>query len=129
MLGLGDVDGLTAADIVHGRLSTLPAASTVAELREYFAASGSRQLALLVDGDRYVGEVALADLPPEGDASAPAADLARRGPTIAPGAPAREARDAALASPSARLPVVADDGVLVGVVAINHARDGFCGTG
>lgn len=43
-------------------------------------------------------------------------------------ASAAAARDAALAEPSARMPVIDVDGTLVGIVAINYARDGFCGT-
>ncbi|HEY7077060.1 MAG TPA: CBS domain-containing protein [Solirubrobacteraceae bacterium] len=121
------LEGRTAADVVHTRVSTVPATATVGELRAYFAESDSRQLALLVDGDRYAGSLSRADLPADADASAPAARLARQGPVIAPAAPAREAWEGALAQPSARLPVVDGDGALVGVVAINHARDGFCG--
>jgi CBS domain-containing protein len=121
------LEGRTAADVVHSRFSSTPAAATVGELRAYFAASASRQLALLVDGDRYVGSVGRADLPADAEESAPAAGFAQAGPVIAPDAPAREAWEGALAQPSARLPVVDGDGALVGVVAINHTRDGFCG--
>ena len=121
------LEGRTAADVVHGRFSATPAAATVGELRAYFAASASRQLALLVDGDRYVGSVGRTDLPAEAEESARAADFAQAGPVIAPDAPAREAWEGALAQPSARLPVVDAGGALLGVVAINHARDGFCG--
>jgi CBS domain-containing protein len=122
-----ELEGRTAADVVHRRISTTPAAATVGELRAYFEASSSRELAVLVDGERYVGSVGRADLPADATASAPAADFARPGPVIAPDAPARDAWDGALAQPSARLPVVDGDGALVGVVAINRARDGFCG--
>jgi CBS-domain-containing membrane protein len=126
MIGLGDIEDLTAADIVHRRVTTVPARATVGDLRAYFAESDSHHLALLVDGERYVGSLTPADLPD--DDSATAADFARPGPTVSAAAPAGEARDAALADPSARLPVVDAAGALVGVVAINHARDGFCGT-
>src|SRR3954470_5509421 len=114
------LEGRTAADVIHRRISTMPAATTVGELRAYFAESDSRQLALLVDGDRYVGSVSRADLPADAEASAPAAGFVQAGPVIAPTAPAREAWEGALAQPSARLPVVDDDGALVGVVAINR---------
>lgn len=103
MRELSDVEGLTAADVMHRRLTSLPASTTVRELREYFAASGSRRLALV-------------------------ADHARPEPVIGATAPAREARDLALADPSQRLPVVDAAGALVGVVAINRLRTGFCGT-
>jgi CBS domain-containing protein len=120
------LEGRTAADVVHSRFSTTPAAATVGDLRDYFAASASRQLALLVDGDRYVGAISRADLPADAEASAPAAGFAQAGPVIAPDAPARDAWEGALAEPSQRLPVVDDGGALVGVIAINHTRDGFC---
>jgi CBS-domain-containing membrane protein len=126
VIGLAEVDGRTAADVVHRRMTTLPASATVGDLRAYFAESESHHLAVLVDGARYVGSLTPADLP--ADDAAAAADFARPGPTIAASTPAGAARDAALADPSARLPVVDADGALVGVVAINDARDGFCGT-
>jgi CBS domain-containing protein len=122
-----ELEGRTAADVIHRRFSTVPAASTVGELRAYFAESSSHQLALLADGDRYAGSISRADLPADADASAAGTDFAQQGPTIGPTASAREAWEAALADPSQRMPVVDDDGTLIGVVAINHARDGFCG--
>jgi CBS-domain-containing membrane protein len=128
VIRLGDVDGLTAADLVHGRSSTLPGTSTVGELRAYFAESSSRQLAVLVDRDRFVGSVGRGELPDDVEASAAGADFADRGPVIEASRAAREARDAALATPSARVAVVDTGGALVGVVALNHRRDGFCGT-
>jgi CBS-domain-containing membrane protein len=128
VIELAAVEGLSAADIVHRRMSTLPATCTVDDLRAYFAESSSRQLALLVDGDRYIGCVEAANLPAQADGSAPAADFAASGPVIPASRSAREARDAALAAPSARLPVVDEGGALVGVVAINDRHDGFCGT-
>jgi CBS domain-containing protein len=127
MRQIADTDGLTAADLMHSRLTTLPAAATVAELRVYFAESTSHKLALIVDGERYVGSVA-ADAVGAAADDARAADLARPEPVVHADAPAELARDAALADPSARLPVVDAGGRLVGIVAINHARDGFCGT-
>jgi predicted transcriptional regulator len=127
MIGLLDVDGLTAGDLAT-RASTLPVASTVGVLRDYFAASSSRRLAVIVDGDRYVGAIAREDIADGVDAGTRAADFARREPVIDASRSGREARDAALESPTARLPVVDRHGVLVGVVALNHDRDGFCGT-
>jgi Mg/Co/Ni transporter MgtE len=128
VIGLASIDGLTAADIVHRKVSTLPASATVADVRAYFAESESRNLALLIDGDRYAGSLVPADMPDDADPTAPATSLARTEPTISAIAPAQEARDAALAEPSSRMPVVDENGTLIGIVAINHARDGFCGT-
>lgn len=127
MRRIAEVDGLTAADLMHRRLTTLPATTTVGELRAYFAESTSHKLALIVDGERYVGAVsadALGDTPD----GLLAAQLAQPEPAVRPDAPAADAEAAALADPSDRLPVVDAEGQLVGIVAINHARDGFCGT-
>ena len=127
MKRIAEVDGLTAADLMHRRLTTLPAGTTVGELRRYFAESTSHKLALIVDGERYVGSVA-ADAVGDAALDVAAADIARREPVVREDSPAVDAEAAALADPSDRLPVVDADGRLVGIVAINHARDGFCGT-
>ena len=128
MRQLSDVDGLTASDVMHGQLSTLPATTTVRELRAYFAASTSHRLALIVDGPRYVGSIGAGELPADAEAGLAVAGLARRGDTIAPDAPAARARDAALADSSRRVPVVDERDTLLGIVAINRDRTGFCGT-
>ena len=127
MRTLEDIDGLTAGDLMHRRITTLPASSTVGELRAYFAESSSHKLALLVDGDRYAGSIEPPALDGAPD-SAPAAALAARGDTVQPDVPAGIARERALAMPSSRLPVVDATGRLVGIIAVNHRRDGFCGT-
>jgi hypothetical protein len=128
VIGLADVDGLSAADLIHNRTSTLPGAATVGDLRAYFAESDSRQLALLVDGDRYVGSVGRDELPADAQASASAAGFAQRGPVIEASRSARDAKEVALAAPSGRVAVLDAGGALVGIVALNHRRDGFCGT-
>jgi CBS domain-containing protein len=127
MRALEDVAGLTAADLMHRRITTLPASATVVELRAYFAESTSHKLALLVDGERYAGSLEASALEgaPE---SAPASEFTSLGDTVAPDVPADVARERALAMASSRLPVVDGAGVLVGIIAINHRRDGFCGT-
>jgi CBS domain-containing protein len=127
MRTLEDVAGLAAADLMHRRITTLPASATVGELRAYFGESTSHKLALLVDGERYVGSLQPSALDGADDA-APAGDFASRGDSVAPDAPADVARERALAMASSRLPVVDAGGRLVGIIAINHRRDGFCGT-
>jgi CBS domain-containing protein len=128
MIGVGDVDGLTAADLVHRRLSTMPATTTVADVRAFFASSTSHHVALLTDGERYVGSIDAGTIPDEVDDSAPASDFAQPGPRVDPGAPAASARDAALAEATLRVAVVDGGGALVGIVAVTSGRDGFCGT-
>ena len=124
-----EADGLLVRDVVHRRLSTLDATATVADVRAYFAASTSRRQAFVVDDGRYVGALTPADL--EGvDADSLAADAADRdGPTIGLEAPASTGRDLALLTDARRVPVVDDDGKLVGVVAVTGDLESFCGTG
>jgi CBS domain-containing protein len=128
MKQLSDADGLKAIDLVHRRLSTVGADVTIGQLREYFAASDSRRLAVLVDGERYVGMVDIAAIPNDVQGSVGAADYAVPEPTIEPDAPAEQARDMALAQSSQRLPVVDANEALVGIIAIDRNRTGFCGT-
>jgi CBS domain-containing protein len=128
MRQLSDVDGLTAADVMHRQLTSLPASTTVGELREYFAASASRRLAVMVDGERFVGAIVPSAIPDGVEGHATAADFAARDPTVAPQTPAQTARDLAIEQASLRLPVVDDAGTLVGIVAITKDRKGFCGT-
>ena len=127
MTQLAAVDGLSAADVMHEHVTTVPSSSTVGDLRAYFAVSASRHLAVLVDGERYVGAVAASTIPATAEAACAAVDFAYVDPTIDPSAPAAAARDLALLQPTLRLPVV-DEGRLVGIVAINARRDAFCGT-
>lgn len=127
MRKLDDVENLTAADVMHPRLSTLPASATVADLQEYFARSKERLLALLVDDGRLVGTIAREAVGETQDPDALASALAdSRSPTIEASAPASVARDIASAQPSLRLPVLDDAGKLVGIVAINPERGDFC---
>jgi CBS-domain-containing membrane protein len=128
MTKLDELDGLTAADIMHRHVSSLPPSTTVGELRDYFAGSASRRLALLADGARYVGSVAATAITDDLDAAAAATDYAAREPTVDPQAAATHARDVALDDPTRRLPVVDDTGTLVGIVAIDKRLEGFCGT-
>jgi CBS domain-containing protein len=55
-------------------------------------------------------------------------DLASDGPTVGPEASARAAHELAIATPALRIPVVDDNGILVGVVGITDDLAGFCGT-
>jgi CBS domain-containing protein len=125
---LSELEGLTAADVVHRRLTAMPASATVAQLREYFGSSTSHRLAVLVDGDRYAGSLTATSIAGDAPRDALAAGFAEHEPTVRPDAPADDARDAALRQESHRIPVVDADGTLVGVVAITRDLSGFCGT-
>jgi CBS domain-containing protein len=124
---LDEAAGLTVADVTHSRFSPLPASVTVADVRDWFAASDSHRLALLADDGRYVASLVPEDL--EGaDSAARAADLARTWPTVAPDEPATRGEELALAGGTRRVPVVDRDGRLLGIVAITTDLQGFCGT-
>jgi CBS domain-containing protein len=128
MTELREAEGFTAADVMHRHISTLPASVTVGEVREYFAASASRRVALLAEGERYIGSIPATGLPNDIDPTAPAAVHAVPEPTVPPPAPAVHARELALEHPTRRLPVVDDSGALVGIIAISKDRSRFCGT-
>jgi CBS domain-containing protein len=124
---LDEAADLTVADVTHSRFSTLPASATVAEVRDWLESSGSHQMALIADGDRYVASVVADDL--EGaDPAARAADLAREWPTVAPDDPAKRGEELALGGGHRRVPVVDRDGRLLGIVAITTDLQRFCGT-
>jgi CBS-domain-containing membrane protein len=120
--------GLTAADVIHKRFSALPADATIAEIREWFAASSHRKIAVLADDRRYAGSLTRDDVTGDLDPHRRAAELASPGPTVSPRAPAAMAHDLAIATPALRVPVVDENGTLLGVVGITEDLAGFCGT-
>jgi CBS domain-containing protein len=124
---LSEAGGLVVADVIHKRASALPGGVTVGEVRAWFAASEHRRLAVLADGDRYVGSLAREDVS-VGDIARPAREIAHDGPTVAPDAPASDGHEAALASEARRVAVVDGDGRLVGVVGVTDDLAAFCGT-
>ncbi|HTX30725.1 MAG TPA: CBS domain-containing protein [Solirubrobacteraceae bacterium] len=119
---------LTVAEVIHKRFSALPADATVGQVRDWFAESSHRKLAVLADDERFVGSLTRDDLTGDVDPLRPAADLASDGPAVAPDAPAQTAHQLAIASPALRVPVVDRDGTLIGVVGITDDLAGFCGT-
>jgi CBS domain-containing protein len=125
---LEDAAGLHVADVIHQRFSATPASATVGEVHAWFEESTHRRIAVLVDEHgRYAGSVTAADLA-GADASRPASEVARRGETIGPDAPAAEGFELASATDTLRLPVVDADGRLLGVVGVTDDRAAFCGT-
>lgn len=115
------------ADVTHSDFKALPASATVGEVQEWFAASDSRNMALFEDEGRYEGRVLRGDL----DAADPeeaAVEYAQRGATVAPHEPASRGEELALATPARRVPVVDGEGRLVGIVAVTHDLQAFCGT-
>lgn len=126
---IDDAQGLSVQAVMHERLSALPASATIADVREYFAASTSRRLAFLVGEDgRYAGSLTPGHVE-DADPRRPAAEVADLEPTVSPAAPATTGRDLALLTDARRVPVVDGDGRLVGVVAVTGDLQSFCGTG
>src|SRR6516162_1961335 len=99
---LDEAGNLTAADVVHKRFSALPVDATVAQVRDWFAASSHRKVAFLADSGRYAGTLTREQLDADVEATESAAHIARAGPTIAPGAPAQAGYDLAVATPGLR---------------------------
>jgi CBS domain-containing protein len=126
---LEQATGLTVADVVHERFSALPVDATIAQVRDWFAASAHRRLAVLADHGRYAGSLTRGDLGEDLDPLRPAADVARPGPTVTPEASADTAHRLAVGTPVLRVPVVDHDGTLVGVVGITDDLAAFCGAG
>jgi CBS-domain-containing membrane protein len=113
-----ETEGLVVADVMHDEVGALPADATVAHAREWFAPSVSRHLAIVADGDRYVGVLTPADITTEVSADRPLGAVARAGESVAPDAPAAAGLEVVLASATRRVPVVDAHGRLHGVLAI-----------
>lgn len=125
---IADATDLTIADVLHKRFDALPAESTVAEVREWFAASSHRRMAFLADEGRYAGSLTREDLEGDLDSDAPAAGVAHDGPTVVPNASAHVGYELATRTDALRVPAVDAAGNLLGVVAVTEDRAGFCGT-
>ena len=105
----------------------LPADATVAQVREWFAASPHRRMAFLADNGRYAGSLTRADLEGVPDEQAPAAEFAHDGPTVAPDAAAHVGYELAARTDARRVPAVDAAGNLLGVLAVTDDLAGFCG--
>jgi CBS domain-containing protein len=125
---IDEADALAVRDVLHAQLTALDASATVADARDYFAASGSRRMALVCDDGRYVGSLTPAKLEGDLDPELPLTQIAERGVTVSPDDPATTGRDLALQTDARRVPVIDDDGRLVGVVAVTGDLTSFCGT-
>jgi CBS-domain-containing membrane protein len=125
---LDEAADLTAADVIHKRFSTLPADATVAQVRDWFAASSHRKMAFLAENGRYAGSLTRDDLGGDLDPTDSAVHLARTGPTIAPDAAARLGYELAVATPALRVPVVDPRGTLIGVIGVTDDLAAFCGS-
>jgi CBS-domain-containing membrane protein len=124
---LEEAVGLTVADVMHSRFSVLPGDASVADVREWFDGSTSHRMALLADDGRYVACLVPGDLD-GADPGQRAAGFAREWPTVTPDQPAKRGEELGLSTDARRVPVVDDEGRLLGIVAITTDLQGFCGT-
>ena len=118
---------MTCGDVLHSRFSALPGSATVDDVRRWFDESSHRKMAFLADEDRFLGSLTRDDVADQADFARPAVEVARRGPTVAPEAPARRGHEVAIATGALRVPVVDAGGRLLGVVAVTDDRAAFCG--
>ncbi len=112
------VVGLTTADVMHADTESLPPDVTVGELREWFAHSVSRRLAVIAGDGRYGASLTPADITVDLADDRPAMEIAHDRPTVSPDMPALTARDVVFASDARRVPVVDGEGRLHGVLAV-----------
>lgn len=124
-ISLADAAVRTVGEVMIRRPKTLPATATVADARRLFENHGVRT-ALLVDGDRYAGELTRDHLTGAADDEPVAARADADATTVA----ASEAVAAALARMDAagtdRLAVVDADGTLRGLVCLSRSAGELC---
>jgi len=118
--------GPQAADVMLRAPRTVAPETTVAEALETFENPRVRLL-LVARGDTYLGVVTRDSLPADADpgatlAAVTAADAAR----VAPADPVARVVELLEAEGTDRLPVVADDGAIVGLVCFNRRHGHFC---
>ena len=113
-----DPGDLTVADVMHADVTAMPPTVTVGELRQWFAVSASRRLAVIADDARYAAALTPRDLDERMPAQQPALEVARDLATITPDAPAATGRDLVFAADARRVPVVDRDGRFHGVLAV-----------
>jgi CBS domain-containing protein len=115
------------SDVMLRHPKTLPGDATVEDVRAVFAEHPSVQLVLLADGETFHG--AIASLPDEAPASAPALGFADRQPeSISASETAAAAFERSARNPHRRLVVLDGDNTLVGLVCLDKTRTRFCGT-
>jgi predicted transcriptional regulator len=125
-----DAATLLVRDVMVSRPKTLPAASTVAELRAHFRNPRVRT-ALLADGGRFAGAIAPEELPAGADDAEPARAHARTDlPTVAPDATMADAMALMDSRGDQRLIVLGSDGeTIAGLLCLDKPGTGFCTDG
>ena len=118
--------GPLVADLMLRDPRTVPSTTTVAEARAAFANPRERMLLVTVDG-RFAGAVPRERVSDDLDADLTLAALLDAAvPRVSPADAAARALELLDAGESERLPVVEEDGSLVGLVCFNRRRNVFC---
>ncbi len=122
----GDRVDVRVEDVMLRGPRTVAPETTVAEAREAFENPRVRLL-LVARGDAFLGAVTRDLVGPEVDGGVTLGQIAGRdGALVRPEDPVGRAVELLDAEQSERLPVVAADGTLVGLVCFNRTRGHFC---
>lgn len=120
-----DEAGPAVADVMLREPRTVTPETTVAAARTEFENPRVRLL-LVAEGDAFVGVVTRDDLPEDAAPGATLGALAGAGTRVAPGDPVARAVELLDAHDTDRLPVVGDDGAVVGLICFNRRHGHFC---
>jgi len=117
--------GPSAADVMLRGPRAVPPETTVAEARETFENPRVRLL-LVADGERFLGAVTREHVGDGVAGDTTLAGLAAESALVRPDEPVDRVVAMLEADGSDRLPVVDDDGTLVGLVCFNRRHGHFC---
>jgi predicted transcriptional regulator len=122
-----EAQGLLVRDVMVRRPKTMPASSSVADVRAHFENPRVRT-ALLADDGRFRGAIAPEELPTSAGGSEPAGSYARADvPTVGPDAHMADALALMERRGDYRLVVLDSDGqTLVGLLCLDSTGTGFC---
>ncbi|HUK95566.1 MAG TPA: CBS domain-containing protein [Gaiellaceae bacterium] len=122
-----DVIDLTVGDVMIPRPKTLPADSSVADVRELLEHRGVRTILLAEDGD-FRGAIERGGLPANADDDEPAAGYADLDPpSVTPETPMTDAIELLERAREPRLIVLDEEGVaLLGLVCAKPGAKTFC---
>jgi CBS domain-containing protein len=117
--------GPTVGDVMLPDPDVHPSTATVADARRAFE-SPRQKLLVIADGSTYVGAVRREST--EGDAAddAPITSLETAVPVLGPDDPTERIFEIVDEHGLTRIPVVGEDGTLLGLVCFNRGRDSFC---
>jgi CBS domain-containing protein len=118
--------GPTVGDVMLPDPDVHPPSATVADARRAFE-SPRQKLLVIADGSRYVGAVRRESAEGDADAEAPITSLETGAvPTLAPSDATERIFEIVDTHDLTRIPVVGEDGTLVGLVCFNRGKHSFC---